>query len=255
VNTSHPVGIERSLYVRKAIEGHTGRPDHWRRVLIVEDESDIAHLLTVHLRDISASAICCRDGSSGLQRALEEAWDLIVLDLSLPHLDGLEICARLRFEGRQTPILILTARSGEAERVLGLDVGADDYLTKPFAIAEFSARARALMRRSPSSLPQTAPQRVGDLDIDPLRREVRRAGQAINLTSREFDLLHFLVRHSGQVFSRAQLLNGVWGLSAEAYEHTVSSHINRLRGKLELNPAQPRYLLTVWGVGYRFAEE
>lgn len=226
------------------------------RVLVIEDDADIARMLELHLRDMHATVTRCNDGMEGLQRALAESWSLVVLDLSLPQLDGLEICARLRRQNRLTPVLMLTARSAEHDRVVGLDTGADDYLTKPFSIAEFLARVRAQLRRfravqSASFEPSIV---IGQIVVDTERRTVCRDNVDISLTSRELDLLVFLMRNAGRVYSRAQLLNCVWGLSSEAYEHTVSSHINRLRTKLEPDPAVPRYLLTVWGVGYRFAE-
>jgi two-component system OmpR family response regulator len=228
------------------------------RILVIEDEFDLAQLLKLHLRDLHASVTLCSRGDEGMRRALENAWSLVVLDLSLPDCDGLEICARLRRQDRYTPVLMLTARSAEHDRVLGLDTGADDYLTKPFGIAEFTARCRALLRRvhalndwrqaDASSLT------IADIELSAPRHEVRRSGELIETTAREFDLLAFLMRNAGQAYSRAQLLDHVWGVRSDAYEHTVSSHINRLRAKIELNPAEPRYLLTVWGIGYRFAE-
>jgi DNA-binding response OmpR family regulator len=228
------------------------------RVLVIEDELDIAQLLKLHLRDLHASVTCCSRGDEGMRRAVEDQWSLVVLDLSLPDCDGLEICARLRQSDRYTPVLILTARSSEHDRVLGLDTGADDYLTKPFSIAEFTARVRALLRRvhALDDLGHAGALilRIADIELSAPKHEVRRAGQLIETTAREFDLLAFLMRNAGQTYSRAQLLDHVWGMRSDAYEHTVSSHINRLRAKLEPDPTTPRYLLTVWGVGYRFAE-
>jgi len=228
------------------------------RVLVIEDEADIAQLLKLHLRDAHASVTCCNSGGEGLHRALHDQWSLVVLDLSLPDCDGLDICARVRQCDRYTPVLMLTARSSEHDRVLGLDTGADDYLTKPFSIAEFNARVRALLRRvhalnDPSQAGTTALE-IADIELSVTKREVRRDGGVVETTAREFDLLAFLMRNAGQTFSRAQLLDRVWGMRSDAYEHTVSSHINRLRSKLERDPTRPRYLLTVWGVGYRFTE-
>lgn len=229
------------------------------RVLVIEDEADIAQLLKLHLRDAHASVTCCSSGSEGMRRAIEDPWSLVVLDLSLPDCDGLEICARLRRCDRYTPVLMLTARSSEHDRVLGLDTGADDYLTKPFSIAEFNARVRALLRRvhalNDRSLSGMGPLTIADIELSVPKREVRREGELIETTAREFDLLEFLMRNAGQTFSRAQLLDRVWGMRSDAYEHTVSSHINRLRAKLERDPNRPRYLLTVWGIGYRFTED
>jgi DNA-binding response OmpR family regulator len=228
------------------------------RVLVIEDEIDIAQLLRLHLRDLHASVTCCADGREGMRQAVRGQWSLIVLDLSLPSVDGLDICARLRRTDRATPVLILTARSSEHDRVLGLDTGADDYLTKPFSVAEFSARVRALLRRARAVPDSTAPNasivRIADIELNQHKREVRRAEQPVDTTAREFDLLAFLMRNAGRTYSRTQLLNQVWGMRSDAYEHTVSSHINRLRSKLEPDPTRPCYLLTVWGVGYRFAD-
>jgi DNA-binding response OmpR family regulator len=228
-----------------------------RRVLVIEDEQDIAALVGLHLEDLDLEVVTCGDGRTGLDYALSERWDLVVLDLSLPGIDGLEICRRVRLSGEYTPILMLTARSSEMDRVLGLETGADDYVTKPFGIVEFTARAKAILRRVQHLRAKQSEPRdrllVADLDIDLDDRRVRRAGRPIELTAREFDLLAHFARNPGKVFSRAQLLDQVWGMTHDAYEHTVSSHINRLRSKLEPDPANPRYLVTVWGVGYRLA--
>lgn len=228
------------------------------RVLVIEDEADIAQLLKLHLRDAHASVTCCNNGGEGLRRALQDSWSLIVLDLSLPDRDGLDVCARLRECDRYTPVLMLTARSSEHDRVLGLDTGADDYLTKPFSIAEFNARVRALLRRvhalNDHPHAEAAALKIADIELSVAKREVRRDGRIVETTAREFDLLAFLMRNAGQTYSRAQLLDCVWGMRSDAYEHTVSSHINRLRSKLERDPTRPSYLLTVWGVGYRFTE-
>lgn len=227
------------------------------KILVVEDEPDIAELIGLHLRDLGHEVETCADGKTGLELALRGCWDLLVLDLRLPGIDGLEICRRVRLKGEYTPILMLTARTTEMDRVLGLETGADDYLTKPFSIIEFIARVKAIFRRVQNLGQRPAPGaqvlHIGDLAIDIDQRTVQRGGHAVELTAREFDLLAHFARHPGRVFTRAQLLDGVWGVKHEAYEHAVSSHINRLRAKIEPSPTQPRYLLTVWGVGYRFA--
>ena len=228
-----------------------------KSVLVIEDEHDIAELVRLHLQDLGLDVTVCADGSAGLAQALQRRWELLVLDLRLPGVDGLEICRRVRLAGAYTPILMLTARTTEMDRVLGLETGADDYLTKPFSIIEFIARVKAILRRVQNLGAQTpasaARMQIGELEIDVEQRTVRRAGVPIELTAREFDLLVYFARHPGRVFTRAQLLDQVWGCKHEAYEHTVSSHINRLRGKIEPAPTEPRYLLTIWGVGYRFA--
>lgn len=228
-----------------------------RRALVVEDEADLAELVGLHLRDLGLQVTVCRDGQVGLDLASRESWGLLVLDLSLPGVDGLEICRRLRAADRYTPVLIISARGSEQERILGLDTGADDYLSKPFSVLELIARVRAILRRVESSPGSAAAQpriiRAGDLEIDLERRQARRAAVRLDLTARELDLLAHLAANPGKVFSRAQLLDQVWGSTRDAYEHTVSSHINRLRAKLEPDPAEPHYLLTSWGAGYCFA--
>ena len=230
-----------------------------KRVLIVEDDQDIAHLVALHLEDIDCEVEAVADGKSGLERAQAGEYDLIILDLMLPGIDGLEICRRVRSRADYTPILMLTARTSEFDRVLGLELGADDYLTKPFSVLELVARVKALFRRmealaSRDELAEQASLRLGDLAIEPDKRSVEVQGEAVQLTAKEFDLLLHFARYPGRVFTRAQLLDQVWGYGHEGYEHTVNSHINRLRSKIEQDPAQPRYVLTVWGIGYRFSE-
>ena len=176
----------------------------------------------------------------------------------LPQLNGLEVCKRLRAQSVYTPVLVITSKSSEFDRVLGLELGADDYLTKPFSVVELMARVKAIFRRV-DALRSTPVQpakriRIGELDIDVDRRQVTLAGRPIELTAKEFDLLAFFAAHPGRVFNRGQLLDKVWGYSHSGYEHTVNSHINRLRAKIERDPANPRYILTVWSVGYKFVE-
>jgi DNA-binding response OmpR family regulator len=230
-----------------------------RRVLVVEDDRDIAHLVELHLRDLECVADVCSDGTQGLDRALRNRYDLVILDLMLPGTDGLEICRRLRAQSNYVPILMLTAKSTELDRVVGLEMGADDYLTKPFSIRELQARVKALFRRV-AAMSQQADQRDngvlrrGKLEIDSGKRSVTLDGRDVTLTAKEFDLLLQFARHPGRVYTRTQLLDLVWGYSYDGYEHTVNSHINRLRAKMEDNPANPHYILTVWGVGYKFTD-
>jgi DNA-binding response OmpR family regulator len=229
------------------------------RILVIEDNHDIARLVALHLRDLSYQVDLDTDGRSGLSRAMKGNYDLIILDIMLPGLDGLEVCRRLRGASKHTPVLMLTARTTELDRVLGLELGADDYLTKPFSIMELLARVKAIIRRSGLADTQRPDNGsdiicINGLLIDPARRAVSVDDTAIELTAREFDLLHYFASHPGQVFSRQQLLNSVWGYGHDGYEHTVNSHINRLRKKIERDPANARYILTVWGVGYKFAE-
>jgi DNA-binding response OmpR family regulator len=228
-----------------------------QRILVIEDNHDIAHLVELHLRDSCFEVDLAADGRRGLQLASNGAYDLIVLDIMLPELDGLEVCRQLRGAANQTPILMLTAKSTELDRVVGLELGADDYLTKPFSIRELLARVKAILRRTESTArapvgAATERIEINGLCIDPERREVSIEGKPVELTAREFDLLYHFASHPGRVFSREQLLNQVWGYGHDGYQHTVNSHINRLRKKIEQDPANARYILTVWGVGYKF---
>ncbi len=230
-----------------------------KRILVVEDDPDISHLLKIHLKDNAFQVDVVSNGIDGLELARTQPYQLIVLDLMLPGLDGLEICRRLRNQAFTVPILMLTARSSEIDRVLGLELGADDYLTKPFSIMELQARIKAILRRVDISNQHQSDNladkiEVGKLLIDVPRRHVLIDDQAVELTAKEFDLLLYFARHPGRVFSRGQLLDQVWGYSHNGYEHTVNSHINRLRRKIEANPEQSQYIETVWGVGYRFRE-
>ena len=226
------------------------------QILIVEDERDIANLVALHLKDANFDVSLAADGHEGMQLAFNRQWDLIILDIRLPGPDGLTICRALRREMAYVPILMLTSKSSELDRVLGLELGADDYVTKPFSVTELVARVKAIFRRIESvekRFPGGAEQlSIGDLTIDTTGREVRKGSEDLALTAREFDLLLHFVRHPGQVFSRAQLLDSVWGYGHEGYEHTVNSHINRLRAKIENDPAQPELIVTSWGVGYKF---
>lgn len=229
-----------------------------KRVLIVEDDAHIAELLRMHLSDEGYAVEHAADGNAGLRALQRGAWDALVLDLMLPGVDGLEICRAARANpavARYTPIIITSARSSEVHRILGLELGADDYLAKPFSVLELVARVRALLRRSEAmargARVEAGRLEVGALGLDPVTREVQVDGRPIELTPREFDLLHFFARHPGRVFSRLELLNKVWGYQHDGYEHTVNTHINRLRTKIESDPAQPRRILTVWGRGYR----
>jgi len=230
-----------------------------RNVLIVEDNADIARLLQVHLKELDCATQVAGSGDQALALAGRQRFDLVVLDLMLPGLDGLEVCRQLRARPGYVPILMLTAKSSELDRVLGLELGADDYLTKPFSLPELMARIKALFRRvealaAPATDAEGGTLTAGDLTIHLDRREVLRDGEPVSLTAREFDLLVHFARHPGRVYSRAQLLDAVWGYGHEGYEHTVNSHINRLRAKIERDPARPARVLTVWGVGYKFAD-
>ena len=230
-----------------------------RNVLVIEDDRDISRLVELHLRDEGYSVTVVHDGKLGLREALAKPFDIVILDLILPGMDGLEVCRHIRNRPEYTPVLMLTAKSTDVDRILGLEMGADDYLTKPFNVRELLARVKALFRREEAlrAKETAAPQktiRAGDLTIDPEKRKVAVQGKPVHLTAREFELLLEFSLHPGRAYTRAQLLDKVWGYSYQGYEHTVNSHINRLREKIERNPASPRYILTVRGVGYRFAE-
>jgi DNA-binding response OmpR family regulator len=230
-----------------------------KKILIIEDNRDLARLLESHLRDLAFQVDLSFDGIAGLARADSDNYDLVILDLMLPGLDGVEICQRLRRKSSYVPILMLTARSSEMDRVVGLEVGADDYVTKPFSIRELLARVKAIFRRVDELMDgakedRPAVIRTGDLVIDPAKRSAHMAGHLIDLTAKEFDLLLHFARNPGKVYTRSQLLDIVWGYGHEGYEHTVNSHINRLRAKIEEDPAHPEYVLTVWGVGYKFID-
>jgi DNA-binding response OmpR family regulator len=227
-----------------------------RQVLVIEDDDDIAQLVGLQLSRLPCEVALAGDGRAGLDMALAKAYDLVILDLMLPGMDGLDICRRLRNQGRYTPVLMLTARSTEVDRVLGLEIGADDYLTKPFSVLELTARVKAMFRLidTISSVPANEAQLIvsGEMTIDIGKREVTIGAMSVDLTAREFELLLHFARNPGRVYSRSMLLDQVWGHTHNGYEHTVNSHINRLRAKIEKNPDQPEYIQTVWGVGYKF---
>lgn len=230
-----------------------------RSLLVVEDDEDLANVVALNLRDAGHRVAVEHNGRTALERAQAEGFDLVVLDLTLPGMDGLEICRQLRSRSPYTAILMLTARTTELDRVLGLEMGADDYLTKPFSVRELVARVKALLRRMEAySAKEESPQndapplKFGELEITPTERTVLIDGESVELTAREFDLLVFFASHPGRVFTRSQLLERVWGYAHEGYEHTVNTHINRLRSKIETDPSKPKYILTVWGVGYKF---
>lgn len=233
--------------------------ENGKRILIVEDDGDIADLLALHLRDEGYEITHAADGDRGAALLEKGGWDALILDLMLPGVDGLEICRRARSMTRYTPIVIISARSSEVHRVLGLELGADDYLAKPFSMLELVARVKALFRRQ-EAMSRNLKMDAGTLSfsglvIDPMSREVMLDRHPVELTPREFDLLYFFAKSPGKVFSRLNLLNQVWGYEHEGYEHTVNTHINRLRIKIEANPAEPQRILTVWGKGYKFVAE
>jgi DNA-binding response OmpR family regulator len=229
-----------------------------RSVLVVEDQQEIANLIKLHLKDLPCNVKLAFDGTTGLAEAEAKRYDLIILDLMLPGIDGLEICRRLRGKANYTPILMLTAKTSELDRVLGLELGADDYLTKPFSLPELIARVKAIFRRmdamAQGESTVSGSIAAGGLKIDTAKRSVTVDEKPVELTSKEFDLLLHFARNPGRVYTRSQLLDMVWGYGHAGYEHTVNCHINRLRAKIGDDYSSPRYILTVWGVGYKFAD-
>lgn len=231
------------------------------KVLIIEDDANIVDLLTIHLNDLSCEVVSATNGVAGLNIAKAQPFDLIILDIMLPAMNGMEICRRIRQTDRHTPVLILSARSEEIDKVVGLETGADDYLTKPFSVREFIARVKVIFRRKEDSLPpknEFASSSIisfGGLEIDTDKRKVMLNDTRIDLSPKEFDLITLLASNPGKSYNRKRLLNLVWGYDFEGYEHTVNSHINRLRGKIEADIANPKFILTTWGIGYRFNEE
>lgn len=229
-----------------------------KHVLIVEDDADIVDLLAIHLTDLECDMARAYDGHTGLRMAMEKPYDLIILDVMLPGLDGMEICRRLRAQPVYSPILMLTAKSEEIDKILGLETGADDYLTKPFSVREFISRVKAIFRRVQlirNSLPAEQENHVlrfGNLLVDKDKRKVMLHEERVSLTPKEFDLLWQLAAHPGHSYTREELLNLVWGYEFSGYEHTVNAHINRLRAKIEKDVSNPEFILTTWGVGYRF---
>ena len=232
---------------------------HTRRVLVVEDDGAIRELISLHLKLDGFAVLPSGDGAEALRLARAERFDLIVLDVMLPGLDGISVCAAIRRESanEDTPILMLTARREEADKVLGLETGADDYLTKPFGIREFVARVRALQRRRQrveEADTHPSPVTAGELTIDPSRRQARLDGREIDLTANEFDLLYVLASNRGIVFSREALMQRVWGNDTHITERSVDTLVKRVRKKIEDEGSEPKFILTVWGAGYKFAD-
>jgi DNA-binding response OmpR family regulator len=225
-----------------------------RTVLVVDDDSTVSDVVSRYLERAGYQVTRAEDGSGALAEFHRKPPDLVVLDLMLPGMDGLEVCRRLRQHSEQIPVIMLTALGEEADRVLGLQLGADDYVTKPFSPRELVLRVHSVLRRASGMVPSPAAGSVltdGDLVLDPSRRVVHRGGPELVLTVREFDLLAYLMRHPGRAFRRAELLEAVWGWTF-GDQSTVTVHVRRLREKVEPDPAVPRRIVTVWGVGYRY---
>ncbi len=256
VVSAHPTTVV--AHLRKPPRTKTsmqGTLDRRKSVLVVEDDQLISDVVTLHLRDEGYEVTHVRDGQVALNLLEHSSWDALILDLMLPGVDGLEVCRKARSLASYTPIIMISARSSEVHRILGLEVGADDYLAKPFSVLELAARVRALLRRVDAlskALPNDSPRiTAGALTLDMVSREVSLRGQPLDLTPKEFDLLSFFAKHPGKVFSRLELLNQVWGYEHDGYQHTVNTHINRLRAKIEFDPAKPQCIVTIWGVGYK----
>ena len=226
---------------------------------MIEDDPNILELVEIHLKDIHCTTTSANNGEAGIRHALTNAFDLILLDITLPDIDGVEICRILRAEKISTPIIMLTARTEEIDKVIGLETGADDYLTKPFSIRELMARVKAILRRTEiSKNTGDVPDKIisfDELTVDPQKRKVLLSNNKIELTPKEFDLLYLFISNPGKSYSRDNLLTLVWGYEFNGYEHTVNSHINRLRAKIEPDINKPQYILTTWGIGYRFTDE
>lgn len=228
-----------------------------KKILIIEDDPEIVKLLEIHLSDTVYTTENAMDGEIGLNMAMENNYDLILLDLTLPTMDGVDVCRQLRTK-KNTPVIMLTAKSEEIDRVLGLEIGADDYMTKPFSIRELLARIKAVMRRTDAPKENNNGSSTLSYDglfIDIDKRKVLLNNKKIELSPKEFELLVLMSSNPGRNYSRMELLNIIWGYNFDGYEHTVNSHINRLRAKIESNMAHPKYILTTWGVGYKFNEE
>jgi DNA-binding response OmpR family regulator len=254
---SHEIAQYTVFGMSRGARGNGGSP----RVLVVEDEASIRDLIVLHLKLEGLTTVATADGTDALQLARSEPFDLIVLDLMLPGLDGVTICRAIRRDelNADVPILMLTARREESDKVLGLDSGADDYLTKPFGIRELVARVRVLLRRPRRSTlaaqgNHTKSVSVAGLTVDPARRQARMDGEEIDLTAHEFDLLFLLARNPGIVFTREALVQKVWGDDTFVTTRSVDTLVKRIRKKVEPDPEEPRFILTVWGTGYKFAD-
>ena len=230
------------------------------KALIIEDDQDIANLISIHLSDMEFDVETSFDGKGGLLKALNNIYKIIILDVRLPGMDGFEICKKLRLEKNQTPILMVTSKSEEIDKIIGLEIGADDYLTKPFSIRELMARVKSLLRRAEIVKQTLTIDGNYELSYDGLYinialRNVEVHGKRIELSPKEFDLLVLFASNPGRTYTRVHLLELVWGYQFEGYEHTVNTHINRLRSKIEKNLNAPEFILTTWGVGYKFREQ
>lgn len=230
-----------------------------KKILIIEDDPSIVELIDIHLKDIHCNSTKSYSGSEGLKFLKKNNYDLIILDVMLPDKNGFEVCKAIRGDKNYTPILMLTSLSEEIDKVIGLESGADDYLTKPFSIRELIARVKAILRRAEISTTNNSNSNkvliCEELFVDFQKRKVLLKDKKIELTVKEFDLLSIFICNPGKSYTRENLLNLVWGQEFSGYEHTVNSHINRLRTKIETDLTSPKYILTTWGIGYRFTDE
>lgn len=232
-----------------------------KSILVIEDDPSLLELLKIHLDNMHYQLSTAQDGRTGLEKIRNKGYDLIILDLMLPQIDGLEVCKQIRAEGINTPVLMLTAKGEEVDKIVGLEMGADDYVVKPFSIRELMARVKAQLRRGSYENVKNGPEgnratiQQGDLRIEIEKRKVLISEQRVDLSPKEFDLLVLLASNPGVSYSRTRLLNLVWGYEFEGFAHTVNSHINRLRSKIEPVMESPTYILTTWGIGYRFNED
>jgi DNA-binding response OmpR family regulator len=238
------------MKAEERVKSSAGQPT--AKILVVEDEPNMVAGLRDNFEFEGYQVITARDGVEGLQRALDESPDLVVLDVMMPRMSGLEVCKQLRAKRGSIPIIMLTARGQEVDKVVGLELGADDYVTKPFSIRELLARVKAVLRRT-SVLPKDQDRRsFGEVEVDLRKCRVLRSGKPIDISSKEFELLKYFIVHSGETLSRDRLLEDVWGYDNYPTTRTVDTHLVRLRQKLEPDPEQPQYFLTVHGTGYRF---
>lgn len=231
-----------------------------KKVLIIEDDPDISELISIHLSDMDFEINKSFDGKDGLLKALNNEYDFIILDIMLPKMDGIDVCKTIRMEKNDTPILMLTAKSEEVDKILGLEIGADDYMTKPFSVRELLARIKAILRRielapAASDKGNISEIKRKNLYIHIAKRIVEVNGSRVDLSPKEFDLLVLMASNPGRTYTRSELLDIVWGYEFSGFEHTVNSHINRLRTKIEKDINNPEFIQTTWGVGYRFNED
>jgi len=229
-----------------------------KNILLVEDDKQISEILHLHFNAPAYSLTSCEKGKQAVVLATTEKYDLIILDIMLPDISGWEVLKQLRIKECDTPVIMLTSLGEEADKVQGLELGADDYITKPFSILELMARTKALLRRTEQRKPENpdTPEEISfkDIHIDKVKRRATIRNERLDLTPKEFDLLYLLASNPGKSFSRFELLELIWGFAFEGYEHTVTAHINRLRIKIEPDLSKPEYILTSWGIGYRFSE-